>query len=225
MATMGAEKLSKAELVYQSVRQEITDGVLEAGTRLVLADFARRYDCSVLPVREAFRRLEADALITYETNVGARVAEIDLEAYIAAMQTVSLLEGAATSLSAPHLSEADIADARRLHLKMVSLLDEFDALEFTKTNEEFHEALYRRCPNQALLKELMSNWDRLRSARRSSFTSMPGRANCSVQEHACILALIEAEMPAHMIDQAVRLHRVRTLNTLLESTGMEPIPS
>lgn len=223
VSTKQAEKISKAELVYQSVRQEITDGNVAPGERLVIGDFAKRFSCSALPVREAFRRLEADGLITYETNVGARVIEVDLSAYVDAMQTVSLLEAAATALSAPHLTLDDLEEARIHHLRMASMLDSFDALKFTNTNEEFHRVLYRRCPNASLLQSLEQNWDRLRSSRQSSFTSAPNRAHGSVKEHSCILALIEAGMPSQMIENSVRLHRMRTLNKTLISAGRAPL--
>lgn len=224
MTTKQAERLSKAELVYQNVREQITSGSLASGTRLVITDFAKQFSCSALPVREAFRRLEADGLITYETNVGARVIEIDLSSYTDAMQTVGLLEATATALSAPYLTEEDIEQARSHHLRMVELLDDFDPLKFTKTNEAFHLALYRRCPNASLLQSLEQNWDRLRSSRLSSFTTVPNRARGSVHEHACMLALVETKMPTSIIEKVVRLHRMRTLNSMLVSAGYDPMP-
>ena len=45
--------------------------------RLVLSSIAEELGFSVVPVREAIRRLEAEGLVTFERNVGATVAAID----------------------------------------------------------------------------------------------------------------------------------------------------
>ncbi|NUP75502.1 MAG: GntR family transcriptional regulator, partial [Sinomonas sp.] len=93
--------LSKSQLAYEWLHERIVSGSLAPGARLVLAQVAGELDVSVVPVREAVRRLEAEGLVTFEKNVGATVAGIDPVEYLYTMQTLSLVEGAATALSAP----------------------------------------------------------------------------------------------------------------------------
>ena len=92
---------SKSELAYEWLHEQIVGGDLAPGARLVLSQVAEKLDVSVVPVREAVRRLEAEGLVTFEKNVGATVAGIDPTEYLYTMQTLSLVEGAATALSAP----------------------------------------------------------------------------------------------------------------------------
>lgn len=73
--------LSKAESAYRWIRRCIADRTFEPGHKLVLAQIAVELDTSVVPVREAIRRLEADGLVTFERNVGARVAMVDQSSY------------------------------------------------------------------------------------------------------------------------------------------------
>ena len=47
-------------------------GTYGPGYRLVLGTIAKDLGISVVPVREAIRRLEAEGLVTFERNVGAR---------------------------------------------------------------------------------------------------------------------------------------------------------
>ena len=48
-------------------------------------------------------------LVTFERNVGATVSGIDPTEYLYTMQTLSIVEGAATALSAPLIGAADMA--------------------------------------------------------------------------------------------------------------------
>ena len=61
-------------------------------------------DVSVVPVREAIRRLEAEGYITYTRNVGATVTSVDLDRYPETVETVAVLEAVAIGLAAPHIT-------------------------------------------------------------------------------------------------------------------------
>src|SRR5699024_1406765 len=57
------------------------------------------------------------------------------------METIAVLEGRATALSAPLLTAEDLNEARRINQQMRDLLNNFDPLEFTHLNKEFHQTL------------------------------------------------------------------------------------
>ena len=101
---------SKSEQAYQAVKARIVEGAYTPGYRLVLASIAKDLGFSVVPVREAIRRLEAEGLVTFERNVGATVAGIDPTEYLYTMQTLSIVEGAATAMSAPLIDATAIAE-------------------------------------------------------------------------------------------------------------------
>jgi regulator of RNase E activity RraA len=108
------------------------------GHRLVLARLAQELGVSVVPVREAIRRLEAEGFVTFERNVGAAVAGIDPVEYQHTMQTLSIIEGAATALAAPLLPPDALARARTLNGQMAECLRDFDPVRFTELNRSFH---------------------------------------------------------------------------------------
>ena len=146
---------------------------------------------SVVPVREAIRRLEAEGLVKFERNVGATVAGIDPTEYLYTMQTLSIVEGAATALSAPLIDAAAIARARAVNEEMRECLDHFDPVRFTRLNQDFHSVLFEHCPNPHILDLVHRGWNRLASLRSSTFRFVPGRAHDSVDEHEALLRLIE----------------------------------
>ena len=161
----------------------------------MLDQLARELGMSVVPVREAIRRLEAEGVVTFERNVGARVAAIDPVDYRDACQTLAIVEGAAVALAQPHLAAADLAEARAVNDRLRECLADFDPVRFTRLNEAFHRTLSDPCPNAQLKNLVDVGWLRLAGLRRSTFGFMPGRAHASVAEHDALLALLTAGRP------------------------------
>jgi DNA-binding GntR family transcriptional regulator len=206
---------SKSEQAYAAVKARIVEGAYTPGYRLVLAKIADDLGFSVVPVREAIRRLEAEGLVTFERNVGATVAGIDPTEYLYTMQTLSIVEGAATALSAPLIGATDIARARAVNEQMRECLEHFDPVRFTQLNQDFHSVLFEHCPNPHILDLVHRGWNRLASLRSSTFRFVPGRARDSVEEHETLLRLIESGAGADDIEKAARLHRSATLDAYL----------
>lgn len=207
---------SKSEQAYHWLRERIRTRELEPGYRLVLSTIAQELGVSVVPVREAIRQLEAEGLVTYEHNVGARVSTLNRAAYFETMETVALLEGRATALSVPHLEAGHLAKAKELNEKMESLLTDFDPDTFTTLNKKFHTTLFHCCPNTRLKELVFEEWDRLDYFRVSTFRYIPERARASVEEHRRLIALIEAGAEPHYIEQRAREHRMRTSRSYRE---------
>lgn len=206
---------SKADRAYHGIRDGIVAGVHAPGTRLVLDRLARELAVSVVPVREAIRRLEAEGFVTFRRNVGAEVASIDATRYGEAMETLAVLEGAATALAAPRVTRADLRQARALNRELALSLARLDPVRFTRCNHELHRLLYRRCPNVHLRDLVEREWERLAAIRRSTFAFVPDRARTSVAEHARLLGLLAAGAPADEVEACVRRHRLATAEAFL----------
>ncbi|MCC9196924.1 GntR family transcriptional regulator [Arthrobacter sp. zg-Y820] len=215
---------SKSEQAYTQLKDRILGGEMSPGYRLVLSSIATEMGFSVVPVREAIRRLEAEGLVHFERNVGATVAGIDPDLYLHTMQTLSIIEGAATALAAPDISKEELAKARELNNQMREVLDNFDPVRFTALNTEFHALLYARCPNPHILDLVHRGWNRLGRIRSSVFRYVPDRAHASVSEHEALLHLIEAHAPAPDVEHAARAHRTNTLNAFLAQNHQPPSP-
>lgn len=206
---------SKSELAYQWIKLRITARTFTPGYRLVLASIAQEIGMSVVPVREAIRRLEAEGLITFVHNIGAQVAMVEETEYLHAMQTLSIVEGAATALSAPFMTVADVKRARQINAAMIAYLEDLDPHRFTELNLEFHSVLYEHCPNPHILDLVHRGWGRMGALRDSTFSFVPGRARESVQEHENLLRLIEIRTDPLEIELAARAHRTATLDAFL----------
>lgn len=213
------EPESKVERAYQLIRRRILDGSYTPGYRLVLGTLAKELGVSTVPVREAVRRLEAEALVEVVRNVGAAVRGLDPVEYRWTAQTLAVVEGAATGLAAAHLDAKALAEARRLNDAMREGLDDLDPLRHSRLNQQFHRALIDACPNPHLLELVHREWTRMAALRSTVFSFVPHRAIESVNEHDALLDLIERGAPSVEIDALVREHRERTVRAVLRSQG------
>lgn len=215
------EHVSKADFAYSWLRQRILSQECMPGHRLVLSSIATSLGMSVVPVREALRRLEAEGLVRFQRNIGAQVAMIDPSEYRSTMEVLGLLEGKATAVSAARLRPHDLDRARAINQEMEAMLDDLDPAHFTALNHDFHRTLACRCDNRRLSELVEAEWGRLGQLRMSTFAFIPGRARESVQEHHRILALIEAEASPEEIERVCRAHRLATVTSYLRSESAE----
>ncbi|KFF59092.1 GntR family transcriptional regulator [Cryobacterium sp. MLB-32] len=221
-AALATPAVGKAQLAYDWLKMRINDGTFGPGYRLVLDQIARDISMSPVPVREAIRRLEAEGLVTFARNVGAQVAMLDPTEYEYTMQTLGLVEGAATALSAPTLTADALGRARQINEDMAETLTHFDPVRFTALNRDFHSVLYSTCPNPHILDLVHRGWNRLSVLRESTFGFVPGRAAESVAEHSRLLDLLDRKAPSLEIELAARNHRLATLEAFLASRTVRP---
>lgn len=205
---------TRTDFCYEILKKRILDGTYGPGHRLVIDQLGRESKISAIPWRESLRRLEAEGWVEIIPNVGARVAMFDAGEWSRAMLLLARLEGLATTLAAPHLSEADLADARRINRDMAEALADFDPMRFSQLNKQFHIVICHRAPDAHLIALLDAEWARLDLIRRSAFTHAPGRAVQSVVEHDGLLDLLEAHADGNAIEAAARQHKLNTLEAV-----------
>jgi DNA-binding GntR family transcriptional regulator len=216
------ETASKVDLAYDLIRRRILDGAYTPGYRLVLGTLGKELGVSTVPVREAVRRLEAEGLVEVVRNVGATVRGLDPVEYRWTVETLAVVEGAATGMAAALLPPAALAEARRLNDSMRDGLDDLDPLRHSRLNQQFHRVLTEPCPNPHLLDLVERGWMRVSALRSSVFSFVPDRAADAVREHDALLDLIERGATPAEIDAATRAHREATLHAVLLHTKGQP---
>ena len=146
MSTSPAETV--AARISRILAERIVAGQLAPGTRLRQDHIAGEFGASHVPVREAFRRLEAQGLAVSEPRKGVRVAGFDLSEVkeVAAMRAA--LEGLALRHAAPHLTPAILAAAEAA----TKAGDESrDVREWEAANRRFHRLILEPCAMPRLL--------------------------------------------------------------------------
>lgn len=142
------QHLTSAERVILALRTDITTGVLPAGAQIRQEEIASQYEVSRMPVREAFRQLEAEGLLVVYPGRGAFVNRLSTDEIQEIYDIRILLEGDAIRRAVPHLTPAMLARAG-------SLLEQLDTApdgqSFGRLDEAFHAALYAPADRPRLL--------------------------------------------------------------------------
>jgi DNA-binding GntR family transcriptional regulator len=210
---------SKADHAYDSIREAIQRGDYHPGERLVIQRLAEQLGVSVVPIREAIRRLESEGYVNFKRNVGATVTTIDLSRYPETIEAVAALEGIALGLAAPHLTVADLRKAREINDRLRGSLSPFDPAKFSQLNRRFHQILFRACPNRHILGILEREWALLETTRRSAFQYIPERAAESIDEHDVLLDMIGTGRGSAEIERFSRDHRMATARLIIEQVS------
>ncbi len=206
---------AKYREAYRSIQERILRGQLRPGQRVTIEVLSRELGMSPTPIREALRQLEAEGLVVYRPHAGARVAEVDPDAYAEVLSVRAVLEAWATALAAPRLGEAALRRLRDLNRRMREAVRRQDVVTFDRLNRRLHRTLYRRCGHRLLLELLEGLRARTDLMRRSIFPFIPDRAAQSVDEHDRLLDLLEGGAPAQEVEAFVRQHKLRTLEAYL----------
>lgn len=204
-------KMNKRQYAYKVIRTRIVDGTYAPGQRIIIDQIAKEVGSSHIPVREAIHQLESEQLIQYEPNIGAVVRGIDNELYMETLEVLALLEGYATSLSAPQIPLDAIENLESLNDKMKMMLENYELDQLGQLNREFHFYIYSFCPNKLLIKNIQEAWDRLDIVRQTGFTFFPNRTPQSIEEHTELIHLIKEHASSAKIEEFAREHKMNTL--------------
>ncbi len=139
---------SVAERIAEVLTRRIVLGELPPGDRVGQDTVAAEFRASHVPVREAFRRLEARGLLVSEPRRGVRVAPIAPEAVREVTEMRAALEVLALREAAHALTDADLQEAR---LALAAEEESGDLIVWEEANRRFHRALVTPCRMPRLL--------------------------------------------------------------------------
>jgi DNA-binding GntR family transcriptional regulator len=159
-----AEFRTKSQIVFDELKRRIVAGVLSPGTRLLLRPIALEFECSEIPVREAFRSLEASGLVQLVPHGGARVSELCVDDLVELTEIRAMLEPAATVAGAARIDENGLRELEGMIERMAGLADDNDAEAYGRLNRRFHSTIIRHCPNRKLVGLVNDLWDRAERA-------------------------------------------------------------
>lgn len=137
--------------ISKVLADRIIAGALEPGSRLGQDHIADEFGASHVPVREAFRRLEAQGLVVSAPRRGVRVAGFSLEEIREVAEMRAALEGLALRNATPHLTKAILDQAEEANragdrARYVQAWEE--------ANRTFHRIILTPCGMPRLLKAI-----------------------------------------------------------------------
>lgn len=148
---------TRATSLYDQLRTDLLDGVLEPGRKLATDALCERYTTSQTPLREALSRLVADGLVERREQRGFAVSEISAVDLVEITKTRCWLEAIALRESIQAHSQAWEENLVLAHHRLArtprSLReDQFqDNPEWEPLHRAFHRALIAGCDSRWLL--------------------------------------------------------------------------
>ncbi len=184
--------------VADQLRRWILDGTLAPGAKLAEGAMSIRLGVSRLPVREAFRRLEAEGLVQTIPRRGVRVVQFDAEEQATILEVRLSLELIAIRKLTERRDADTLAGLRRVldagdHAAAVQ-----DSAALDRLNAEFHDLVATGTGSKIL-------GDLLRSVRNQAQQlrgGTPGVPAISWAEHAAVIRAVldgDAEMAALLL--------------------------
>lgn len=182
MITLSLVELSKpvqptllADQVYDVLHKAIVSGELPAGSRLRIRDVAEQVGTSVMPVREAIRRLEEGGFAHREPHKGAVVKGLTLEELIHVYDVRKVLEREAARRGAERITPTDCARMEAEYGFMRAAIAEGRLEDHLRLDEALLTVLYESGGNPVLVKTIQNLWIQCRAYKtlgiKSTFDS------------------------------------------------------
>lgn len=149
--------------VYAVLHEAIISGELPAGSRLRVRDLAEQVGTSVMPVREAIRRLEEAGLAEREPHKGAVVKGLTLEELVHVYDVRRLLEGEAARLGTERITADDCERMQAEYDLMVTAISERRVVDYLDHDEALLTILYTASGNPVLVNMIKTLWQHCRS--------------------------------------------------------------
>ncbi len=204
---------SRADFVYETLRDAISDGRIAGGERVREEEVARNLGVSRTPVRQALQRLQQRGILILGPGRGLVVAQLGHEQIVELYAMREILEGSAARFAAMHATAAEIATLYQLQ-EQLRTAEGDDMLHIT-LNRRFHQAIYEAAHNRYLMQTLESLHDSFALLRSSTFR-LPHRQRNSDEERHRIIAAIEKRDP-ELAEREAREHILQAQRTRFES--------
>lgn len=198
--------------VAKALRERIYSGAYPPGHALRQVQLSSQLKVSRTPVREAFRLLEQEGLVTATPGGGVRVISINLERMLDAYAMREVIDGLAASEAARKADKSLTAHLMEIIEKQRRAMSPWAQADYVNANVEFHAAILVRSGNSFLERELPI-------IRMTSQVFKPmshlgsDRATQAIDEHIEIIDAIRAGDP-EAAERVARHHVRRTMDSL-----------
>jgi DNA-binding GntR family transcriptional regulator len=181
-------RINLSEVAYEHLREGIVSYRYKPGTVLAEQEICELLNISRTPVREAFRRLEAEGMLNKIPKRGTFVQDLTYADILEICEIRMLFELKALENCVGDMPDEEIDT---LEGALVSLQPDSPEIDYFIADSSLHKSIMKYCLNSrmnAYLDNLNSQLERLRRIGGS----MPNRLPKSRQEHLDIICAIRS---------------------------------
>ncbi len=152
------ESITLNQAVYKQLVNLIMSGKIVPGERLTLEHLARQLHVSIMPVREAIRKLEADRFVSVQQNRRITVNQLSSENLQEIYEIRLTLEGIAAKRACRNFTDQKVNDLNLIHTKLINQQSSNSVMEI---NREFHFYIYEQSEMPILMELIRILWNKI----------------------------------------------------------------
>ena len=210
---------SHVESAYEQIRGKILSLKYPPRMPLRLKALSDTHGGSMIPIREALRKLEAERLVEIVPNKGARVSDISAHDLEDSYSTRIIVEVAALRRAADAMTAKDIETIKELAAEMNSLFSNNEVERGLEAHQRFHFGLYEFSGSEWLMHVIRVLWNHTERYRR--IATQKRTADDIAHEHGAIVDALERHDTDAACDALTRHLSGTAAATLRMFTEME----
>jgi DNA-binding GntR family transcriptional regulator len=172
------------------IRDMIIEGQLAPGSRIHEGQLGLALGVSRTPLREALKFVASEGLIDLVPGRGGIVRRLTPRDVRNMLDVLTALETLAGRLACRNATEAQIAEVRQMHDRMMELYADRQRLEYYKVNQAIHSAIVALAENDCLTATHGAIQSRLKRIRFIG-NEAPDNWSAAVQEHVEMIDALE----------------------------------
>ena len=151
------KKQSLQNMVYQTIRQAILEREIEPGEHINIRKLAERLSVSTMPVREALRQLEAEGMVSFNSNKRIVASQLSRSELYDIYSIRIPLEEMALLKCFERKDESGLSHLEELHRQMSK--PDVTGVEWFNLNRAFHMKLHEMSGSLRLFQILQGLWN------------------------------------------------------------------
>ena len=216
---------SANERLLADLRAKILDGILQPGTVLSIAEMARRYRVSAIPVREVLQLLVGQGLVSHQSRGDYLIATLSSDELQEIYHVRSSIELAALVRACEQVTASDIDRARVEHRALQDSTVAGDPIAFHRHSRRFHQAMVFPCRMPRLLAMLNTTWDLTEPFQLMQHAPRSTHLQLHADHDLMLTALADRDVGALTKAAQAHGHRLTVIVDQAAVTGDLPVTS
>jgi DNA-binding GntR family transcriptional regulator len=195
---------TKSTTVYQNLREMIITGNLRPGAVIDQDGYARQFNCSRLPVRQALLQLASEGLVTVGRGRRIFVSQLSLDDMVEIYSARAALEPMLAKAGARKCEKGQVATLLRLLDQQRMAVEQRDPARFLRLDRDFHDVLHQASGFGYICKIVDQLRDRA-SRYIYAYVSFRDHLFSSLKEHEDIVEAV-SNRQYERVEELVRHH-------------------
>jgi DNA-binding GntR family transcriptional regulator len=200
------QRVSLVDNVTERLRGALLSGEIKPGERIRVAELEKTFGVSHIPIREAFRRLEAEGMIVALPQRAAVAAGVDLDDLGGLYDLRRVIECEVIRRSVASMTPEQVARVEEALRVLVATAQDNDSPEFWERHMDFHWSLLEPAASAWVKRVLDQTWIASQRYVRIFVSETIGDA---MRDHRDLLAACK-KRDADRAEKILRRHLDRT---------------